>query len=196
MIGRSFVFQPGDVIQFADTSTGLWGLLKRWLLYEGEKVIWGHVSIFWGAATSTADELIMPWMAKDHNLIPLQVEAIDRGVLKTDLRNQRGRYIRVLRHPDFNVARKAVLKAGCFARQGKRWYDYWCILRYVFPYLLCRRLFDVTWGFGYKHNEKFICSEQADAAYSYTLFDDERSYPTLPGDYEYTILKPVAQGFL
>jgi hypothetical protein len=190
MIDKGFVFQPGDVILFKHSEKGLFRKIKEWLLESP----WGHVSIFWGIATPTADELIMPWEVKDDKLIPLQVEAIGRGTLKTDLRNESGRYIKVLRHPSAGIARNAVLKAGVFARQGKRWYDYWCIIRYVLPFLITRRLFGIECGFGYQHNDKFICSEQVDADFRYTLFDDNRRFPTLPGDYEFTTLKPVTEG--
>jgi len=202
---RSFVFMPGDITLFEHSEEALLREVKEWLLaYPGPpphpEAKWGHVSIFWGVGYPEGNELVQSLSLEDAekwNLTPLHVEAIGRGTLKTNLLLQRGRYIKVLRHEDPEKAHAAALRAGGFARDGQRWYDYWCIIRYVMPYLIVRRTLHVNYGFGYQHNEEFICSEQADAAYIYELFDDNRRFPTLPGDYEYSeSLAPAGEGVL
>jgi hypothetical protein len=188
----NITFNPGDIILFENAESWLPRKIKEFFLESK----WGHVSTFFGAGYTTGSELVEPYTwnpAKD----PLHIEAIGRGILKTDLCNYTGRRIKVYRHKDPEKARAAVIRAARFARGGNRWYDYWAIIRYVVPYLFFRRLFRRNWGFGYVYNEKFICSEMVDAAYSYKLFDDKRRFPTLPGDYEYAPdLELVWEGLL
>ncbi|MBN1366597.1 MAG: hypothetical protein JW967_01550 [Dehalococcoidales bacterium] len=181
---------PGDIILFQNMESWLPRTIKEFFLESK----WGHVSVSWGIGYDDGNEFVVPydWNSR---VDPLHVEAIGRGTLKTGLCNYTGRRIKVLRHTDPDKSRAAAILAGQYARQGNRWYDYWTIIRYVVPYLFIRRIFRKNCGLGYQHNEKFICSEMADAAYGYSLFDDNRRFPTLPGDYEYAPdLKPVWEG--
>lgn len=191
------ILNPGDIILFDHSCSKLLRVPKEWLL--GSR--WGHVSVFWGVADlSTGQELLSPYrweVAQGTIWLPLHVEAIGRGTLKTNLLLSGGRYVKVLRHHDAQAARDAALEAGNFARQGQRRYDRPVIVRCVVPYLVARRVLQVDCGFWYSHNEQFICSEMADAAYKYTLFDDNCRFPTLPGDYEYAKdLETVWEGVL
>lgn len=187
----NFEFYPGDIILFEHGEHGLLRCIKEWFL-ESQ---WGHVSSFWGAGYTNMEIIESVDLSSD--LVPLQVEAIGRGTLKTNLRLSHGRYIKVLRHRDAGIAYAAALRVGDFAREGQRWYDYWAIIRYVVPYLIVRRILRKNCGFGYWRNEKFICSEMVDAAYGYKLFDDNRYFPTLPGDYEFAEqLEVVWEGLL
>lgn len=184
--------QPGDIILFENTESQPWRKIKEFFLESK----WGHVSTFWGIGYPDGDEFLVPY-EWNSQIEPLHVEAIGRGTLKTNLCNYIGRRIKVLRHTDRDKARAAAVLAGRLARGGNRWYDYWAIIRYVVPYLFCRKIFKKEWGFGYAKNDKFICSELADAIYGYKLFDDNRRFPTLPGDYEFAKdLKPVWEGLL
>jgi hypothetical protein len=185
-------FKPGDIILFENAESWLPRKIKEFFLESR----WGHVSVFWGIGYPDGNEFLA--LFEWNSLIdPLHVEAIGRGTLKTNLYNHMTRRIKVLRHKNPDKARAAAVIAGRYARGGNRWYDYWAIIRYVIPYLFCRRLFRRNFGLGYAKNDKFICSELADAAFSYKLFDDNRRFPTLPGDYEYAPdLELVWEGML
>ncbi len=164
-----FKYEPGDIILY-DTA-GYSRLIRpivRWLL--GSE--WGHVSIFYGY---TKREM------------PLVIESIGRGVLMRTLLSSKGRKVKVVRWngDDAAVGRLAAKAAERLADNPGSWYGYVDIPRYILPRLIWHKLTGRRTGFGYWHNNHFICSELVAQAYinaGFVLFTND--FIPLPGDFD------------
>lgn len=155
-------FHPGDVLVERNECTGLIRRLKDWLL--GSE--WGHVALFYDSTKRG---------------LPLLVESIGRGVMIRSALATEGRYVAVLRCKDPMIALFAARKAERLADNPGSWYDYWAIPRYVLPRLIWYKLTGRRYGFGWRQNPYFICSELVDAAYNGAVSADLGA--PLPGDF-------------
>jgi hypothetical protein len=159
---------PGDVLVFQDTAKGWYGKLQRWLLGSTQGRSWGHVSLYCGNNE--------------------QIESIGRGVCQTKITP--GRFTAVLRYKNWTpfIGTLLVENARLIRDQGGSWYDYWSIPRFVIPRLVFNKLTGGRFGFGWKRNCYFICSEFAEEVYlkSNCQLWDNLNVPPLPDDYFYT----------
>lgn len=159
--------RPGDILVFEDQARGLWGAVKRWALGATYGYSWGHVSVYAGAGE--------------------QIESVGRGASQTTL--QPGRLTAVLRHSCYNadMGARLLAEARKIRDSGGAWYDYGCIPRYVIPRLLFHKLTGGRFGFGWRRNSIFICSELGEEVYfksGYQLWDN-LDVPPLPDDFFY-----------
>jgi len=154
--------KAGDVILMSTQGAGLFKKLKDWLL--GSQ--WSHVAIFF-----------------DHTKhgLPLVIESIGRGVLIRSLLASKERKLLVLRHVEPQRAVEAAKRAERLADNPTSWYDYFAIPRYVIPRLVWYKLTGRRYGFGYRQNPYFICSELVDTAYNRII--PRELEPPLPHDF-------------
>ncbi|MDD5539696.1 MAG: hypothetical protein PHG61_03290, partial [Candidatus Marinimicrobia bacterium] len=75
----NFEWKPGDIILFENMESWLPRKIKEFFLESR----YGHVSIFFGAGYTTGSELVEPYNWNP-SIVPLHIEAVGRGVLKTD----------------------------------------------------------------------------------------------------------------
>lgn len=153
---------PGDGILMRSEDTGLYGKLKDWLMGS----VWGHIAIFYD------------WTKRG---IALVVESIGRGVLIRALNASEGRYVRIIRHQDAQLAAQAAKRAEHLADNPDSWYAYLCVPHYVIPRLIWYKLTGRKGGFAYRNNDHFICSALFDEAYG-NIIPDEWG-PALPADF-------------
>lgn len=168
--------KPGDVILMESEEVGFYRKLKDWLL--GSK--WNHIAIFFD-------------MTKRG--LPLIIESIGRGVVIRALNSSEGKYALILRHEDENTALRAAAQAERIADNPGSWYNFWAIPRFILPRLIWYKLTSRRFGFGYRYNPHFICSELVDAAYNRLV--PSKLGPPLPHDFlEVKELRPFWEGRL
>lgn len=160
---------PADVILMRNEETGCYLKVKEYVLSSewdknGE---WGHVAMF------------CTWTKEG---VPLVVESIGRGVMLRPLSCSNGRYVKVLRHEDQNLAMTAASRALQLSSDPEAGYGYVDIPFAVLPRLLVYKITGKRYRIVYRHNHIFICSEVPDEAFGYVFFPDDLE-PPLPGDY-------------
>mgnify|MGYP000374327753 CR=1 FL=1 len=155
--------RPADVLLFTPTGWGILLPLVKWLLS------YGHVALYF---TETKRGLL------------LIIESIGRGVLIRSLLSYAGRRVRVMRPKvDDDTALRIAKEAEHLADNPGSWYGYFDIPRYVLPRLIWHKLTGRRYGFAYRRNSFFICSELVASAYrrAGVALVDEKAIP-LPDD--------------
>jgi len=172
-------FQPGDIIVYKLQGYGIFRPIVRWFLGSA----WGHVGLFFA------------WTKRD---LPLTIESIGRGVMIRSLLASGGSYIKVMRWQGDNadeVGLKVAKAAERIADNPGSWYGYLDIPRYILPRLLWYKITGRRFGFGYRRNQHFICSELVGQAFrdaGFPLFPAD--FIPLPGDFVKAPLEEVWEG--
>jgi hypothetical protein len=165
---NGFKFQPGDIVVYEIEGYGVLKPLVRWLL--GSK--WGHVGIFYDYTKRG---------------LPLTVESIGRGVMISSLLSYQNRSSKVMRWSGDEaeeVGLKVAKAAERIADNPGSWYGYLDIPRYMLPRLIWYKLTKRRFGFGYRKNSHFICSELVAQSFrnaGFPLFKGD--FIPLPGDF-------------
>lgn len=164
----NFKPQPGDVLVYEVTGYGILKPFVRWLL--GSK--WGHVGVFFD------------YTKRD---LPLTIESIGHGVMIKSLLSYQDRYTKVMRWKGDSakeIGLKVAKAAERIADNPSSWYGHFDIPRYVLPRLVWHKLTKRRFGFGYRKNPLFICSELVAESFhnaGFPLFKDD--FIPLPDDF-------------
>lgn len=139
------ILRPGDVIVYRREGNSLMDRLFRAVAGN-----WGHASVFYGIIDNYY----------------VQIEAVGRGVILSDVRTREGQYAAVLRYKSTggNEAARAAFR---IAIHPDSWYDVFTIMRYLIPRLLLEKVLSKLHVKlpGYRRDTMFFCSELVAEAY-------------------------------
>jgi len=147
-----FELQAGDVLVNVDRKKDIWSKVKRWamgspyshvFLYMGEPFI-GNVNV---------------GMAR---IVPMLFESNGRGVSLQSLSNRYGQDVVVMRLKDNDYDKKKIphvlFEAIALASEISAYYDYFCIIKFVLPRIICEKL-HLPMPLSWHRDSRQICSE-------------------------------------
>lgn len=189
---NNFKLEPVDIGVNLIRGNAPYPRVKRWVLGP-----FSHVWMYLGKAS-----LLVSGRQRRIIRIPLIFESIGRGVMLRSLSERYGEEVVIMRliseHDRRRIAR-VLEEAVKLASDPQSHYDYFCILQYILPRLICEKL-GLPVPLSWQRNPWHVCSEAVyEVCYRGGLVDilPGRIVP-LPGDFvtDSILLEEVQRGIL
>jgi len=188
---NNFKLESGDILVQVNDRNDPFSRVKRWLAGPHE-----HIFLYLGKARIIVDPKQNVTLR-----FPFLFESNGRGVVIQALSNRYGQPVIVMRlRSEYQGKLPRVLREAVkLASEEKARYDYWCILEFCIPRLLCRKL-GIPLALRYSKDEFQICSEAVMEIFIRAGLADILLVDTvpLPGDFvtESLLVKEVWAGSL
>ena len=153
---NNFKLNPGDILVNVNDREDPFSKVKRWLAGP-----YSHVFLYLGKVRIIVDPKQNVTLR-----FPLLFESNGRGAVIQALSNRYGQPVIVMRlKSEYQGKIPRVLKEAVkLASDEKARYDYWCILEFCIPRLLCQKL-GIPLALRYSKDEFQICSEAVSEVY-------------------------------
>jgi len=172
---NNFNLQPGDILVTVSWKKDLWSRIRRWAVGP-----YSHCYLYLGQVRIIVDP-------KQNQTLrfPLLFESNGRGAVIQALSNRYGQEIVVMRlKSEYGAKIPRVLKeAVVLASDHKSYYDYYAIVRWVLPRIICEKL-HLPIPLSWQRDERQICSEAvAECFWRGKLEVLPKDIVPLPGDF-------------
>ena len=189
----NFKLEPADILVNVDRDNDPISVIKRWGVGP-----YSHVFMYMGRLA-----LLREGYSSELLNIPMLFESNGRGVVVQSLSNRYGQEIVVMRlksEHDKKRISQVLDEAIKLASDPQSYYDYFCIVRFVFPRVIFEKL-HLPIPLSWHRDARQICSEAIfEAYYRAGLVDILSPYctPPLPGDFvtDSILLEQVWSGIL
>lgn len=173
---NSFRLEAADILVNIEIGKNPLARIKRWALGSP----YSHVFMYMGQMALLVDNVILRH--------PMLFESSGRGVVIQSLSNRYGQKVVVMRlKSEFDRKRIPGVLYGAImlASDAQSYYDYLCIIRFVLPRIIFKKL-RLPMPLSWHRDERQICSEAIyEVIYRAGLRDILLPYctPPLPGDF-------------
>ena len=186
---NNFKLNPGDILVNVNDRNDPFSRVKRFLAGPYE-----HVFLYMGKLG-----LLVNRRQRRILRFPMLFESYGRGVCLRSLSERYGQEVIVLRLiSEYGKIPRVLEEAVKLASDKSARYDYWCIVRYILPRLICEKL-GLPMPLSWHRDERQICSEACWEVYHRAGIDLlPFAIVPLPGDFvtDSLLLKKVWTGSL